>query len=233
MVSGLGYAGDNEDSQRYRLVTVSGAGEIQVVPDRAIVNLGMESRQPKMETARKEVNKVVEAFLEYCDELDVPKKQIKTASLNVRPEYDWNNQTRERRLRGYFVSRQLTVELKDLDKLGPLMEGSVSLGVNQSQAPTLDVSDRNGLRRDALKKAAEDARLNAEVLAKTLGARVGKIRRISASDVGFRPPVVRQMNERALMRSSAADSGASPESYEVGKVTVNASVQAEFDLLVD
>ncbi len=233
MVSALGHAGSEEDSQMYRLVTVSGAGEIQVVPDRAIVVLGMESRQPKMETARQEVNKVVEAFLDYCDELDIPKKQIKTASLNVRPEYDWNNQTRERRLRGYFVSRQLTVELKDLDKLGPLMEGSVSLGVNQSQAPTLDVSDRNGLRREALKKAAEDAQLNAQVLAKTLGAKVGKIRRINASDVGFRPPVVRQMNERAMMRSAAADSGASPESYEVGKVTVNASVQAEFDLLVE
>jgi uncharacterized protein YggE len=212
-----------------RTVAVSGRGEVQVEPDRALVVVGVEARNPTLQNAQQEVNRIVDRFLTLCDELKIPRQQVQSSSANVQAEYDWNNDTHERRLLGYYVSRQLEVDLHDLDRLGVLMEKAVGLGVNQVSPPQLDTTRAEALRREALSKAADDARLNAEALAKTLGARVGKVRRIASSDVATQPPP--QPLERGV--AMMAKAGGGPETYETGQIRINAQVTAEFDLLVD
>jgi uncharacterized protein len=211
-----------------RIVKVSGSGEVQVEPDRALVTVGVESRNLALQNAQQEVNRIVTRFLALCDELHIPREQVQSSSANVQPEYDWNNDTHERRLIDYYVSRQLQVDLHDLDKLGQLMERAVSAGVNQVSPPQLGTSRAQALRRDALSKAAEDARLNAEALAKTLGARVGKVRRIASSDVAMQPPPQPLERGVAMMAKSGGE-----QTYETGQIKINADVTAEFDLLVD
>ena len=212
-----------------RLVTVSGNGEVETVPDRALVLVGSEARNPDLKTAQQQVNRVVDRFLALCDELRIPREQVQSTAANVQAEFDWNNETHERRMLGYYVSRQLQVDLRDLDQLGPLMERAVSSGVNQVSPPQLGTTRAEALRREALTKAADDARLNAEALAKTLGARIGKVRRIASSDVGLQPPP--QPVERAM--AMMKDGGGGAETYETGQIKINAQVTAEFDLLVD
>src|SRR5690606_41228399 len=63
--------------------------------------------------------------------------------------------------------------LRDLDKLGPLLERAFDLGINQVSEPQLDSSRRRELEREALAKAVEDARLNAQAVARAAGARLG------------------------------------------------------------
>ena len=217
------------DAPPDRVVTVSGTGEIQVAPDKALVNVAVEARNPTLQTAQQEVNGIVERFLALCDELHIPRQQVQSSSANVQAEFDWNNETHERRMLDYSVSRQIQVDLRDLDRLGPLMEKAVGLGVNQVSPPQLETTRADALRREALSKAADDARLNAEALAKTLGARVGKVRRIASSDVGLQPPP--QPLERGIAMMAKAGGGA--ETYETGQITINAQVTAEFDLVVD
>jgi uncharacterized protein YggE len=216
------------DAPPDRVVTVSGSGEIQVAPDKALVMVAVEARNPTLQTAQQEVNRTVERFLALCDELHIPRQQVQSSSANVQAEFDWNNETHERRMLGYFVSRQIQVDLRDLDRLGPLMEKAVEIGVNQVSPPQLETTRAEALRREALSKAADDARLSAEALAKTLGARVGKVRRIASSDVGLQPP---QPMERGVAMMAKAGGGA--ETYETGQIRINAEVTAEFDLLVD
>jgi uncharacterized protein YggE len=224
VVSAAAGAADPPD----RVVTVSGNGEVQTVPDRALIMVSAEARNPDLQTAQQEVNRVVERFLALCDELRIPRQQVQSSAANVQAEFDWNNETHQRRMLGYYVSRQLQVDLRELDRLGPLMERAVTAGVNQVSPPQLGTSRAEALRREALTKAADDARLNAEALAKTLGARIGKVRRIASSDVGLRPPP--QPVERAM---AMAKDGGGAETYETGQIKVNAQVTAEFDLLVD
>jgi hypothetical protein len=211
-----------------RLVAVSGSGEVRTAPDRALVTLGVEARNPQLAVAQQEVNRTVERFLALCDELRIPRPQVQSTSANVQPEFDWNGETRERRMLGYYVSRQLHVDLRDLEDLGPLMERAVGLGVNQVSPPVLASTRAEGLRREALAKAAEDARQNAEALARTLGVRVGEVRRIASSDVALQPP---QPLERAAMLANKEGGGAA--TYETGQIVIEARVTAEFDLLVD
>lgn len=215
------------EAERPRTISVSGQGEIQAEPDRALVSLGVESRKLKMEDARAEVTKTVDAVLKLTRDLKIDQKYVRTARVNIQPEYNWDNNARERNLIGYFVSRQIEVDLRDLDKLGQLLEKSFDLGVNQVGDPRLDSSKRRDLEREALAKAVADAKLNAEAVAKAAGARIGPPRTISASS-GFSPPPMPMMKVQA-MRAEAADSGAG--SYQSGQMGFNGTVQVEYDLI--
>lgn len=210
-----------------RTITVAGQGEIQAGPDRALISLGIESRKLKMEDARAEVTKVVDAVLKLTRDMKIDQKYVRTTRINMQPEYNWDQNASERKLIGYFVSRQVEVDLRDLDKLGQLLERSFDAGVNQVGEPRLDSSKRRDLEREALAKAVADARANAEAVAKAAGARLGAPRTISASS-GFVPPPIPMMGRKVAMMAEAADAG---RSYQSGEMEFNGTVQVEYDLI--
>lgn len=210
-----------------RVVTVSGQGEVSVEPDRAEVSLSIMVRSEQQQSAQREVDDTVDAVLRLTDKLDIPRKDVRTTRLNINPEFRWDKETSERVITGYMVQRTVEVNLRDLEKLGELMQRATSAGVNQVSPPVLGAENDDGYRREALAKAAKDARLNAEILAKTLDARLGKVRRITSSDVMFQPAPIRPMMEsRAMM----ADAKGAAESYTPGEIKYTAGVTAEFDL---
>lgn len=221
---GLSAVSDAADT---RTVSVSGMGEIQADPDRATLNLGIEVRKAKLEDARSEVTHAVEALLKLTRDLKIDAKYVRTTRLNIQPQYNWNAQNASRTLIGYLVSRQVEVDLRELDKLGTLLERAVDLGANQIGDPQLDSSRRRDLEREALAKAVEDARLNAEALAKASGAKLGAVRSLSASSAAT-PPIV--MTRMTAMKSAEASDASG--TYQSGQLNFNASVQAEYELLV-
>ena len=217
----------NAETENLRLITVSGKGEVNVNPDRATLTLGVESRSPVLDKARDEVNATTNRFLKFAKDLGIKDKHISTTGANIRPEYNWDNKSGERNLIGYFVSRSLVVDLRDLDKLGQLVEGAVDLGVNQVSDPALGLADQSGAEKEALKLAAEDARRNANVLAKTLGVKVGQVRSITATDMGYAPP--RPTGGVRMMRAEAAQADGAA-SYSAGQVQFSTRVNAQFDI---
>ncbi|HEU4653058.1 MAG TPA: SIMPL domain-containing protein [Steroidobacteraceae bacterium] len=212
-----------------RSINVSGQGEVKAEPDRATVTLGIEARKPKMEDARNEVAKGVDAVLKLTRELKIDPKLVRATRINIQPEYNWDNNARERNLIGYYVTRQIEVDLRDLEKLGTLIERAVDLGVNQIGDPQLDSSRRRDLERDALAKAVEDAHANAEAVAKAAGARVGAPRVISANS-GFVPPPQPMQFKVAAARMEGSDAG---QSYQSGQLGFTANVQVEYELIVN
>lgn len=209
-----------------RTVRVEGHAEVVTAPDRASIVMGVEARAAEVDVARKDVAETVSRFLQLTREMDIPDDSVSTASAIVRPDYDWNPQTRERRLLGYVVTRQLVVELHDLEGLGQLTESALKLGVNQVNPPMLDTSRRDELERQALAEAARDARRRAAALAEALGATLGDVRTLQASS-SFRPPAP---IARGMLAAEAADAGA--ETYQAGQITIDGSVSATFDLVL-
>jgi uncharacterized protein YggE len=215
------------DAERPRTVAVSGQGEIQAEPDLAHVTLGVESRKPKLEEARAEVARTIDAVLKLTRDLKIDQTLVRSTRINVQPEYNWDANARERNLIGYYVSRQVEIELRDLEKLGQVLERATDLGVNQLGDPRLDSSKRRDLERQALAKAVEDARANAEAVAKTAGARLGPVRTISANS-GYVPPPM-PMRGKVMMAMEASDAA---QSYQSGQMTFTGNVQIEYDLIV-
>ena len=216
------------DSDRPRSVSVSGNGEVTAEPDLAQVTLGVEARRPTMAEARAEVAKTVDRVLALTRDLRIDPKLVNATRVQVQPEYSWNDKDRKRVLLGYMVSRQVQVEVRDLDQLGPLLERAVDAGVNQVNDPVLDSSKRKSLEREAMAKAVEDARLNAETLAKAAGARLGPVRMLNGASSS--PPM--PMYRRGPMVMADAAAAPPAETYQPGEMKFSATVNAEYDLLV-
>jgi uncharacterized protein YggE len=214
------------DDARPRMVTVSGSGEVAAEPDLAHVTLGVEARKPTMAEARTAVAATVDRVLALTRDLRIDPKLVNATRVQVQPEYSWNEKDRKRVLLGYIVSRQVQVELRDLEQLGPLLERAVDAGVNQVNDPVLDSSRRKSLEREAMAKAVEDARLNAETLARAAGAKLGPVRTLNGSSSAPPMPMYRR---GAVM----ADAAMAPEAtYQPGDMKFSAAVNAEYDLVV-
>ena len=199
---------------------------LAMLSDRATLTLGVESRKAQLSAARTEVTRAVDALLKLTRELKIDPKHVRTTRLTVQPEYNWNAENASRTLTGYLVSRQVEIDLRDLDKLGTLLERAIDAGANQIGDPQLDSSRRRDYEREALAKAVDDARLNAETLARAAGVKLGAVRTLSASSAAS-PPIVmpRVMAMKAMEAADAAGT------YQSGQLNFSASVQAEYELL--
>ena len=215
------------DDTRPRTVNVSGMGEVAAEPDLGRITLGVESRKPSLAEARTEVNSTIDRVLKLTRDLGIDPKHVNATRVQVQPEYSWNPKDRKRVLLGYLVHRQVQVELRNLEQLGPLLERAVDVGVNQVGDPALDSSRRKELEREAMSLAVQDARLNAEALARAAGVRLGPVRSLNGSASG--PPMPMYRAQVAMADAAAAPPEAT---YQPGEMKFNANVNAEYDLLV-
>lgn len=207
-----------------RTVSASGQARISTAPDMATIRMGVEARRDSVEQARNEVSAVVARFLDLAREMGIPDNRVATASAQVNPDYQWDPQTREKKLLGYRVTRHITVDLRDLEKLGALMERSMAIGINEVNPPAFASSRRDAIERDALAAAATDARTRAGVLAGSLGAELGPVRSIQSH--GRVEPVARM----EMMAADARSSG--EQTYRPGEIIITAHVSATFDLVL-
>lgn len=211
-----------------RTVSVTGVASVTAPPDRASITASVQARNVDMPTARAKVVGVTAKFLALCKQLRIDESKVSTTGLSIQPEYRWNQNNREQILVGYFVNRQLTVELDDIELLGKLIEGAVDAGVNQVSPPVLNSSQHKKLQRKALAAAAEDAQANAQALANTLGVKLGPVRTLDSSSSGMPAPLMRGARMEAMQADMAP-----AETYQAGDIEFQGRVNATFDLLTD
>lgn len=206
-------------------VAATGEGRVEVAPDIAWLGFGISSRKATVAEARDEVARGVARLIALARDAGLKDDHVATAALSVSPEFDWHPETRQRRLLGYVVSRQVTLRLTDLAKLGELTEQALGLGVTEATPAVFDTSRRTGLEAEALAAAARDARAKAEVMAEALGVGIGAPLQIEAGGAAAPPRPMLRM----AMAESDAMSGA--ETYQPGLIRITASVTARFALV--
>lgn len=204
-------------------INVSGIGQVSASPDKAMITVSIEARRKRIQEARDEVSAVISRALSITDMLEIDRKYVNTSGSTIRPEYRYNNGKRS--FEGYYVSRQVLVDLRDLENIGPLTEKLLDAGINNVSPPNLGSTQAAELKRQALKLAAADAKLNAEVIADTLGVTIGKPLNISAHSNNHNPVQPRMMMKAAYAEDSAA---APSQTYETGEIRFKANVNASF-----
>lgn len=212
----------------HRHVAVTGEGEISVMPDRARLRMGVTRVNEDLSAAETEVNKTVRAYLAAAGKLGVKEEHLNTTGVSINPEYVWDEKTRNNRLVGYRVSRDIEVLVLKLEQLGDLVMRATQAGVNQVQPPQLEYSKAREVQQQALVKAALDAQARAKLLAETLGMKLGPVHQLNASENAPTPPMPKVM----MMRAEATSDGGNQEmGLNAGELRYGASVNAEFELL--
>lgn len=211
--------------EQTRTITVNGTGTAEVKPDRATLRMSIVARETTLAAAQKAAAAVTANVLKMTDRMDIDRDQVDTTGASVRPDYRWNRDKEEQELRGYIAERQISVVIKDLERLGAVVEGAVGAGVNQVSPPHLDSSKRKKTYRKALRAAADDAKENASQLADALGAKLGEVISINSGSNAPRPPMPYAANMRAMATESDA-----AESYNAADLSFDATVTVVFEL---
>ena len=218
------------DTTAPRTVSVSGEGSATAEPDRATVRFGVVTQADEAEAAREQNAAAASRAMNTVRELGIPERQIQMETLRLQPRREYNREKRTYEERGFEAIRQVVVEVDSLDLLPTLIARVVQQGANRLDGVRYDVQDRDAVRNEALRAAATNARAKAQLLAETLGVRLGAVRQISEQRFDFPQPQFRALQAEAMAK---ADAEPEPDAYAGGEIEVSADVQVTFDLVPD
>src|SRR5262249_37542944 len=151
-------------------LTVVGTGSVNVPPDMAIVNLGMDTANKSLAEAQRQNSAVIQKVMERLKELKIEKERIQTSAFTVSAQYKPAPRRQEGppppipEIIGYTISNTITVEVRDIDKVASVIEEALSAGANHFQGLQWGLRDEQQARIGALKMAAGKAREKATAL---------------------------------------------------------------------
>ena len=153
-----------------RTLTTSGNGTAMGKPDQAKIQAAVETQATSPKKAIDTNNRVMGNVLEALEALGVAQKDIETSTLNVRPYTEKGKEP------GYRVSNSFTVCLRDLSRIGEILEGIIYAGANRVSGVNFEVADPAPLLDEARRAAVADALHLAELYASAAHVKLGEIR---------------------------------------------------------
>jgi uncharacterized protein YggE len=201
-------------------IVVSGTGRVAVVPDVADLRLGVSVTRPTVDAARSEAAATMTAILAAVDAADVPRRDVRTALLSVQPRYDYRD-GKPPTLTGYELANVVEVTVRDLARLGDVVDGSLAAGATSMDSLSFRVADPAPPEREARILAMAAARARADVLAEAAGLTIDGVTGI-VEGVAVPPPGPRMKAERMMMAADVATP------VEAGSQEVSVSVTVSY-----
>lgn len=181
-----------EESKLVRSISVSGHGEVRVVPDTATVTIGVVSSAATAREALDANNTAMTALMAALQKAGIDARDMTTSNFSVGPRYDYNNAAQPPKLLGYDVNNSVTVVARKIDDLGGLLDVAVSSGSNQINGVAFSVSKPDAALVEARKLAVADARQKAEIYAMAGNFKLGHILSLSEGVDVAPPPYLAQ-----------------------------------------
>ncbi len=211
-------------------ITVTGSGEARAAPDIAHLNLGVQTQAATAEAALRDNNAKMKAVIDSLTSAGVAARDMQTFGLSIRPLEEQRTPGsvqpagRPPQVLAYRVDNSLAVTIREIDKVGQVVDGAVRAGANASGGVRFAVKEPGALHDQALKQALDAARAEAQAIATGLGLGLGPA--ISVSEEGEpRGPV--PMAGVAAAPAQAADG----VPIATGELTVHVRVRAVFAIL--
>ena len=114
------------------------------------------------------------AFVNALEAAGFKRQDLVAGNLRLEPDYTQSSGAAPK-LNGYRASRDVSVQLYQLERVGPVIEVALKSGLNTVQSIQYDVRDKARYLSQAREKAIEDSKLKASGLAKAYGMTLGKI----------------------------------------------------------
>ena len=183
-------------------ILVSGTGRVAVTPDVADLRLGLAVARPTVDAARAEAATTMDAILAAVDAAGVARRDVRTTLLSIQPRYDYRD-NRPPTLTGYELANVVEVTVRDLARLGDVVDGTLAAGATSMDGLAFRVADPDPAEREARILAMAQARARADVLAEAAGLAI-----VGVSDVvegaPARPPGPYPKAERMMLAADAS-----------------------------
>lgn len=186
ILSSCSAVGVNEKS--LRTMSVSGRGEVYLIPDIAYINIGTRSEALDVATALADNNKQAKSISAVLSEMGIDPLDIQTTAFNVYPYQNYGMDGLPMDLK-YVVENTVNVKVRDLNRLGEILDAVVRSGANQINGISFDVEDRKQAESEARRLAIQDATEKAQELAGLASISLGEVQNISVYSNGNPQPV--------------------------------------------
>ncbi len=166
-------------------INISGEGKVLAAPDIGQVSLSVISDAKTVAAALRDNTTKMNKVTKSMKDSGIKEEDMKTTNYNISPRYQYLSGKSE--IIGYEVSQTLEVKIRDLDKVGGILEKAAAAGANQVGSLSFTFDDVEKLKVEARQKAIDNAKTKARDLAKSLGMSLGKIVSFTESSSGFVP----------------------------------------------
>lgn len=159
-----------------RSVSVSGAAVINVTPDRALIQLGVQSNGSTPDATRAENQQSIQKIISAMRALGIDAKDIATDHYIVYPIYENYDAMR---IRGYRIDNTVSITLRKIDLADDAIINALKVGANEVQNVQFYTSELRKYRDEARDLATKAAREKAQALAAAAGSQTGCVVSIS------------------------------------------------------
>ena len=201
-------------------IVVGGTGRVSVEPDVADLRLGVSVARPTVDTARAVAAETMDAILAAVAAVGVDRRDVRTTLLSVQPRYDYR-ENQPPVLTGYELANVVEVTVRDLARLGDVVDGTLRAGATSMDGLSFRVADPAPPEREARLRAMAAARARADVLAEAAGLAI-----VGVSDIveGGMPSPPEPRNKAARMM--VAEDASTP--VEAGSLEIAVSVTVTY-----
>lgn len=203
-------------------IFVSAIGETKVTPDRATIQISVQTRAATAAAAASENARRSRRVLAALRSLGLASDQLSTTNYNVSPEYQYG-QNRAPTVIGYTATNTVVAELRDLRHVGPAIDTAIASGANLISSLQFSASNTDAARRSAIASAVATARADAEAAARAARGTLGELVSLSVGSNVRQPPM-----PFVAMRGVAMADAAVPTPVNPGDQTVSATVRASW-----
>jgi len=201
-------------------ISVDADGKVLAKPDLASLHLEVETQAPKSQAAAEENARRSNDLLKALKAVLAPEEKVQSLSYRLTPLRSYKDKAKPEAIIGYQAIHRLKVEVRDLARLGTVMDTAFQNGASRVNGPHWEHSRLEELQRQAAVEAYAKARRLAEALAQAAGVKIKGLQRLSTQPQHFYP--------RANMETFAAAPRQTPTPIEVGEEEIKARVAAVF-----
>jgi uncharacterized protein len=211
-------------NQSPNTLTVQGAAHLDVLPDQAVVTVGVVSTGQTAAEARQDNATTALAIQQKLLSLGISKDKIHTSQYTFNPIYSNDSEksgTKAPTIIGYRVNNTIMVTSEDIEAIGTIIDISLAAGANQISSIRFQKKDELQLKQTLLQDAVKDGIAKAEAIAAALGKHIGQPLTVTEGGVSVQASEL----QRALFKADSATPIAA------GTVQVSGSVGIVFELL--
>jgi uncharacterized protein YggE len=228
--NGLASAAQAAVDRPFPVITVTGEAERSVAPDVAETSAGVTTEAKTVREAGEANAQAMTAVADALRQAGIAAKDTQTGQISIQPIYGNNQGKREGRpdepprIVGYRVSNQVRLKVRDIAKLGDVLDRAMAAGATDVFGISFVVSEPSKALDAARAEAMADAKRKAEIYAKAAGAQVGRAVDISESMGAPSRPA-------RFAASTANRAMAAPTPVSAGENTLHVSLSVTYELL--
>lgn len=183
-------------------IVVGGTGRVSVEPDVADLRLGVSVARPTVDTARAVAAETMDTILAAVTDAGVDRRDVRTTLLSVQPRFDYR-ENQPPVLTGYELANVVEVTVRDLPRLGAVVDGTLRAGATTMDGLSFRLDDPAPAEREARVRAMAAARARADVLAEAAGLAIVGVSDIVEGGMAS-PPEPRYKAARMMVAEDAS-----------------------------